>query len=1114
MNIGYVFLIIMASAAYFVSNIPTPDEMIADFHDAQKFYTSKAYDQALEAYTDVGEIESRFVDEDKVVVEFGDMQLRIKDATLYQSGNSYYKMAEDELQNSFNATEDEERERADRLALEYVEKASDFFNMTQDNTINVELKVLAQNRIVDTWYLVNDYDKVVEEGRILIERYPESTYVQDALYNIGWAYYDTEEYEQSINTFNELITRFPTGTQSDRALFQIGEAYFDQGLYSDAVPYYQTLVTKMHIEELTDLEIQKIQRDKLAGLTDETALDLAAKASLKIGACYGSSGDYEQAEASYKHIATLFKYDKALIYEAYNRLANMYIDTGNFDEAIQTYRDAIDEVPDRIIAARAQVLICQAYFNGFEDQAFYENAIEEYSNYITSYSDVAFRAGFDLDLAFFWLGRSYYELGAQMKRNNQEELSLENLEQAITTYQRVLDDFPATQLTERVYFYLAMAYNENGSDEYIRTAIDTYNLLLQEFENTPYKEYVYVFLGRAYKSLKDYDTAIAYYNNMINEFPENAQVDGVWFEMGLVFTERGDEPGSVEYFHNVSRNNPRLFTTARLLSSSTLYQEGRDKEVIDAITYAVEDTSVIENLYRLSQLYITRGNAYKRLENFEDAIADYTRAYDLDQPQTRQIASVSRAGVYIDQGQFSRAESDLRELVNSDDESISRNAQLRLAVISVRMGNSEQAISTYLDIYNSTEDIDEKLGYLRNIIQLNAESENWDGLQKYADLMLTSEMSEGKMPQDQNFFYREEAYYFLGNAYESRGIQSEDPSLDNAVTPEALDHYITAIDYLLDGYEKFPDSYFSSDMLLKVGVIYLTKLAQEPDALDLAAMYFEDYISEFPNTPNTEMSHYYLGFCYYNGRRFADAVNTFRDFAIKYPNSEFTPEAIFYYSDGEYNLGNLDEAVNGFDLLISNHPGHEKVAEAYYTKAWAYLDLEREDDAIATMQTLVDGFPESDFSATALFSVADYYYNIQDYESAISNYEKVLEEYPDTEVAERVPETLLDLTETVAYIEYEKGWNIFSQAQDTENPDYYRQAVDIFEQVVEEYPNTEAEIGAFSNMGISYEALSRWQDAIGAYDNVILRYEEGAAVSEEAHTFARMHKAYIVANRL
>jgi len=102
----------------------------------------------------------------------------------------------------------------------------------------------------------------------------------------------------------------------------------------------------------------------------------------------------------------------------------------------------------------------------------------------------------------------------------------------------------------------------------------------------------------------------------------------------------------------------------------------------------------------------------------------------------------------------------------------------------------------------------------------------------------------------------------------------------------------------------------------------------------------------------------------------------------------------------------------------------------------------------------------------------------------------------------------------LAYIEYEKGWEIFTQAQESENQDLYRQAVSIFGNIVTNYPNTEAEIGALSNMGICYEALSRWQDAIGSYENVIRRYEEGAAVSDEALNFAIMHRDYIVANRL
>ena len=78
----------------------------------------------------------------------------------------------------------------------------------------------------------------------------------------------------------------------------------------------------------------------------------------------------------------------------------------------------------------------------------------------------------------------------------------------------------------------------------------------------------------------------------------------------------------------------------------------------------------------------------------------------------------------------------------------------------------------------------------------------------------------------------------------------------------------------------------------------------------------------------------------------------------------------------------------------------------------------------------------------------------------------------------------------------------------------FQQALEIFSNIVENYPDTESEIGAYSNMGICYEALNRWQNAIEAYDNIILKYEEGEDVSDEAFTFATMHKAYIEATRL
>ncbi|MCE5252354.1 tetratricopeptide repeat protein [bacterium] len=1091
MNIGYAFLVVMVGMAYFVSGVPTPDEMIADFDAAQKFYTSGAYDQAIEKYGQINEVESRFLDEDKVIVEYGTMRIPIKDATLYQSGNSYYKMIEQENQKARETKDDAEKEKAKKLSLEYAVSATDFFDKTQDRTKNIELQSLAQNRIISTWYLIPDYDRVIEEGKTLIERYPKSPDVLDAMYNIGWAYYDKKQYMESIQTFEELIAQFPTGPKSDRAMYQIGESFFDQSKFSEAIPFYQRLVEKQRINELTEQEIQKIQREKLAGLTDETALDLAAKAQLKVGACFANIGDYDGAATAYKRVAVLFRFDQNLISEAYKRLADMYMEKGDFEASIQAYRDAIDEVPNKIFSAKMQVLICQRYF----EHNHFAEAVREYNNYISAYSDVAFRAGFDLDEAFYNLARSYYELGNEMLKANEQQAGLDNIEQAITTHERVLKEFPDTTLKMRVYFHLALAYQRNGSQEYLPKAIDNYKKLLTEFPDSPYKIACYFQTARAYQGLKKYDEAIAQYQQIINEFPDDPQVENSWFEMALAFRSQGKDVDAVQPLLKVTRNNKSLFTSARLLVAQTLSKESKWQEVVDIVTYAVEDTSMIESTYRLSQLYIMRGTANKSLGNFDQSIEDYTKAYDLNQPETQEMASVYRAGVYIEQNQFARAEKDLKELMNSSNEQIRRDAQIRLAIISVRQNKSAQAIETYLGLYNSTTDPIEKLGFLRNLVQLSAQAEDWNGIEKYAHMMLDSDIAEGKKPENADFFYKEEAYYFL------------------ATTAETREDYHKAIDYLLTGYQKFPSSYFSSDMLLKIGVIYLTKLNTEPDALDLAGEYFEKYIKAFPNTTNTEMAHYYLGFCYYNGRRFDMAYSTFKSFTQKYPNSEFTPEAYYYYSDSSYNLGNLEDCIQGFDMVINRYPNHPRSVEALYTKAWALLDLGREEEAMKSLRLLIDKYPESQYAPSSLFSIADFYYNQQNYPEALSTYQQVLDKYPNSEVAVKVPETIKDLKETIAYIEYEKGWNLFTQARELNDMNLYRQAAEIFNNVVTQYPYTESEIGAYSNMGICYEAIGEWQKAADAYDQVMKRYEEGAAVGQEAYTFARMHKDYIVANR-
>ncbi|MFA6470653.1 MAG: tetratricopeptide repeat protein [Candidatus Latescibacterota bacterium] len=1104
MNIGYAFLVVIVGMAYFVSGVPTPDEMQAEFTAGQKFYASKAYDQAIEKYDQVYKMQSRFLDDSKVIAEYGTMKCPIKDLTLYQSGNSYFQMVKDEKEKEKTAKTESDKEKAKKLSIEYVQKASDFFYRTQSYSKNEDLQQLAQNRVIESWYLVFDYERVIKECNILIEKYPNSTYVLDAMYNMGWAYYDTKRYVQSVDVFTKLLTRFPSGNLPDRALFQVGEAYFDQKKYNDAIPYYQRLVDKMRINEMTDQEIQKIQRQKLAGLADQTALDLAAKAQLKIGASYAEIGDYKQAEAAYKRVAVLFKFDKNLISEAYRRLADMYFAKNDFESTIKAYRDGINEVNDRIFQAKMQIEIARRYF----DNNYFDKALTEYTNYINTYNDVALRAGFDLDKSFYYQARSYYEYGSLLIQKKENQTGQDNVTSAVKTYERVLKDYPDTDLKVVVYYNLGLAYQKVGTTEFLQKAINQYDLLLKEFPETPYRLGCYYQTAVALQEMKKYDEAIALYDKIIKEFPDDKSIYNAWFQMARCYKDNGKENEAIEPFLKVSRVNKTLFTTARLFAAQTMIKATKYQEAVTMMIDAVSDTSAIDGNYRLSQLYIMMGSACRSIaettkddKKLEEAITYYNKAYELNVPETHETASVYRATVYIDLNQFARAESDLKELMNSTDPNIKRNAQMRLAMISVKQKKSAQAIETYLGLYNSTQDPIEKLGFLRNLMQISFQAQDVANLTKFADMMIDSDTAEGKKPENSEFYYKEEAYYYLGDFAEKQG------------------DFKKAVAYYLAGYKKFPNSYFSSDMLLKVGVIYLSKLNNESDALDTSAEYFSQYIKAFPNGAQAEMAHYYLGFCYYNGRRFTDAMNTFRSFYEKYPSSEFTPEAVFYYADCNYNMGNYEESIKGFNTVITKYPNHEKAEEAYFTKAWALLDLQREDEGMTTLKQLVDKYPKSKFAPQSLFSVADSYYNAQKYEDALIAYQEVLKRFPDSDVAKKIPETIAELKETIAYVEYEKAYEFFAKAREGKSDpnatlSLYRQAAAGFEIVVTKYPGTESETGSLSNMGIAYEELGEWQKAANAFDKVMKKFEASGSVSQEAFTFAKAHKDYIVANKL
>ena len=99
----------------------------------------------------------------------------------------------------------------------------------------------------------------------------------------------------------------------------------------------------------------------------------------------------------------------------------------------------------------------------------------------------------------------------------------------------------------------------------------------------------------------------------------------------------------------------------------------------------------------------------------------------------------------------------------------------------------------------------------------------------------------------------------------------------------------------------------------------------------------------------------------------------------------------------------------------------------------------------------------------------------------------------------------------MAYLRYAEVEAIFAQALAEQDPAQFRRAAAGFAEIAGDYPGTESEIGALSNMGVCYESLGQWKDAVQVYDQVLSRLADEQA---EAYRFARMHKEWIETNRL
>jgi TolA-binding protein len=259
----------------------------------KKAYQRVAYYRAMECFNNL-DYAAAIENFDKSV-DAGDFNKNYKALALFWKAEAYYRI------NNFNKSISEytgflkspgsfslpEYKTAyyniayGYFQLKDYESAADYFRkyLNLEADLRSEKVADANNRLGDCYYInrdyasaISNYDKALRinlydadyslfqkafcqglqrdyQGKItnllsLIQNYPQSSYQDDALFEMGRTYERMNQPQLALGYYKDVVSKFPQSSFVNKALVQLGLAYYNLNDYQSSVNYYKQVVDR------------------------------------------------------------------------------------------------------------------------------------------------------------------------------------------------------------------------------------------------------------------------------------------------------------------------------------------------------------------------------------------------------------------------------------------------------------------------------------------------------------------------------------------------------------------------------------------------------------------------------------------------------------------------------------------------------------------------------------------------------------------------------------------------------------------------------------------------------------------------------------------------------
>jgi len=157
-----------------------------------------------------------------------------------------------------------------------------------------------------------------------------------------------------------------------------------------------------------------------------------------------------------------------------------------------------------------------------------------------------------------------------------------------------------------------------------------------------------------------------------------------------------------------------------------------------------------------------------------------------------------------------------------------------------------------------------------------------------------------------------------------------------------------------------------------------------------AAVLFETYIDNFPNHPNAEMAHWFLGNSYYQSGRIDDGKRTFSTLLNRYGEGKWAAAAAYTLAADHYNKTEYAFAAPLFERYAANAAKPEDRPRGNYFAGNCYRLLGRDREAIGAFRKVINDPAGALFAPQSKIALGAIFLKDGKFQEALSYFEQVV----------------------------------------------------------------------------------------------------------------------------